>query len=130
MSSYTSLFITRQKDLELYYKVQYEPSNKELETFLEDFCLNEHYYNCGVYDYLSEKDNGHEIQSMVECELEKRKQKEEVEPFTFSFLKRKLGWNLFCELTGTNVYCINEGSEINDSEIFYLKKSDVEKYGL
>lgn len=51
-------------------------------------------------------------------------------PVTFSTLQRKLGWEKFCDVTGTDYYCKNEGYEIKDSEIFQISKSIVDEYGL
>src|SRR5690606_24862437 len=50
--------------------------------------------------------------------------------FTYSFLRRKLDWMQFCELTGTNEWCLKEGGEIKDTEIFYVTESKAKEYGL
>jgi hypothetical protein len=61
-------------------------------------------------------------------ELESLLNLEPTEPYTFAHLNRKLGWDKFCELTGTNEWCRNEGFVIEPNEIFYIKVSDVNKY--
>jgi hypothetical protein len=58
------------------------------------------------------------------------KDEEEKLSFTYSFLKRKLGWEKFCDLTGTSEWAINEGGEINDNEIYYFTISQAKKYNL
>lgn len=50
--------------------------------------------------------------------------------FTYSFLRLKLDWNQFCNLTGTGYYAIKEGFEIKDHEIFEIKESIAKQYGL
>lgn len=55
---------------------------------------------------------------------------EEEISFTYSFLRRKLDWMKFCELTGTNEYCRKEGREIEDSDIFYITESKAKEYNL
>lgn len=50
--------------------------------------------------------------------------------FTYSFLRRKLEWEKFCDLTGTNYYARNEGYEINDTDIFYITESKAKQFNL
>lgn len=68
------------------------------------------------------------------CNLQKLIELEEVEEETFPFtaytLQKQLGWGKFCDLTGVSHYAKCGGYEINDSEIFYIKESDIEKYNL
>lgn len=50
--------------------------------------------------------------------------------FSYSFLRRKLEWEQFCDLTGVNYYAKNEGYEIKDSEIFEITESKAKQYNL
>jgi len=56
--------------------------------------------------------------------------KEEEIPFSYSFLRRKLEWEQFCDLTGVGYYARNEGYEIKDSEIFEITESKAKQYNL
>jgi len=47
--------------------------------------------------------------------------------FTYSFLRRKLDWEQFCELTGVDYYALNNGFEIEDSEIFYITETQAKQ---
>jgi hypothetical protein len=55
---------------------------------------------------------------------------EEKISFTFSFLMRKLDWEKFCDLTGTDYYAKNEGYEFKDNEIFYISESKAKEFNL
>lgn len=55
---------------------------------------------------------------------------EEKVSFTYDFLRRKLDWTDFCDLTGIHYYAKAEGYEIKDSEIFYVTESKAKEYGL
>jgi len=125
MSIYTSLFISREKALVLYYMIRgNHPSNEELESFLEDFCLKERFYNCAVFDETPDADNSSEIESMVLDKINQIKE-EEVVPFTAYHLLKNLTSDQFYQISGCT-----RGYEPIDSEVFYIKKSDVEKYKL
>lgn len=50
--------------------------------------------------------------------------------FTYSFLRRKLDWEKFCDLTGTSFYAIKEGFEFKDNEIYYITKSKAKQFNL
>ena len=50
--------------------------------------------------------------------------------FTYSFLRRKLDWTDFCELTGTNEWAKKEGREFKDDEIFYIIESKAKQFNL
>ena len=58
------------------------------------------------------------------------KQKEETVSFTYSFLRRKLDWEEFCNLTGIDYYAIKNGYRIEDNEIFKLTESQAKKFNL
>lgn len=60
----------------------------------------------------------------------KEKVVEETYPFLYSFLRRKLDWEKFCELTGVSYYAKNEGYEIKDYEVFEITESKAKEYGL
>ena len=50
--------------------------------------------------------------------------------FTYSFLSRKLDWEKFCDLTGTNEWAKNEGAEFNDNDIYYVTESKAKQFNL
>lgn len=50
--------------------------------------------------------------------------------FTYSFLRRKLDWEQFCDLTGIDYYAKRNGYEIEDSEIFYITESKAKQFNL
>lgn len=50
--------------------------------------------------------------------------------FTYSFLMRKLSWEKFCDLTGTNEWAKNEGAEFNDNDIYYVIESKAKEFNL
>lgn len=50
--------------------------------------------------------------------------------FTYSFLRRKIDWEEFCDLTGVDYYAKREGYEIKDSEIFEISESKAKELGL
>lgn len=50
--------------------------------------------------------------------------------FTYSFLRIKLDWLDFCELTGTNEYAKSEGAEFKDNDIYYITESKAKQFNL
>lgn len=50
--------------------------------------------------------------------------------FTYSFLRRKIDWEQFCDLTGIDYYAIRNGYEIKDDEIFYITESKAKQFNL
>lgn len=50
--------------------------------------------------------------------------------FTYSFLRRKIDWEEFCDLTGIDYYAKANGWEVKDTEIFYITESQAKKYNL
>lgn len=58
------------------------------------------------------------------------KEVEEEIIFSYSFLRRKLGWEEFCDLTGINRYAKAEGYEIKNTDTFQIKESQAVKFGL
>lgn len=56
--------------------------------------------------------------------------KEEEIPFTYSFLRRKMDWEKFCDLTGTNEWAKNEGAEFKDNDIYYITESKAKQFNL
>lgn len=50
--------------------------------------------------------------------------------FSYSFLRRKLDWMEFCELTGVNEYARRDGFEIKDHEIFIVTESKAKQFKL
>lgn len=55
---------------------------------------------------------------------------EEKIPFTYAFLRRKLDWEEFCDLTGIDCYAIRNGFEIKDTEMFNVTESKAKEYNL
>lgn len=51
-------------------------------------------------------------------------------PFSYGFLRRKMEWGIFCELTGVGYYALREGYEIKDSELFEISELNAKKYNL
>jgi hypothetical protein len=54
--------------------------------------------------------------------LEPKSEEVELIPFTYAYLKRKLDWTDFCDITGVSHYALNEGFVIEDTEIFKIEK--------
>ena len=50
--------------------------------------------------------------------------------FSYEYLKLKLDWDDICAITGLSLYCRNEGFDIENSEIFRIKKSIAKQYNL
>ena len=46
-------------------------------------------------------------------------------PMTYGFLRSRIGWEAFCDITGIDYYAKREGYEIKDDEVFYLTESQV-----
>jgi hypothetical protein len=62
--------------------------------------------------------------------IEDTEKEEKTVPLTYFYLYNKLGWEKFCDLTGTNYYAKNEGASFNDTEIFNIKITEAEKLNL
>lgn len=60
----------------------------------------------------------------------KEEVEEETVSFTYSFLRRKLQWEDFCDITGIDYYAKRNGYEIKDHEIFEVKETVAKQYGL
>jgi hypothetical protein len=56
--------------------------------------------------------------------------KEEKIPFSYAFLRRKLDWEDFCDLTGIGYYATRNGFEIKDNETFEISESKAKEYNL
>lgn len=50
--------------------------------------------------------------------------------FTYSFLRRKIEWEQFCDLTGIDYYAIANGYQIKDDEVFYITESKAKQFNL
>ena len=46
-------------------------------------------------------------------------------PMTYGFLRNRISWEKFCDITGIDYYAKREGYEIKDDEIFYFTESQV-----
>lgn len=55
---------------------------------------------------------------------------EETISFSYSFLRRKLDWEQFCNLTGVDYYARANGFEIKDTENFDIKESKAKEFNL
>lgn len=55
---------------------------------------------------------------------------EETVYFSYSFLRRKLDWEQFCDLTGVDYYALKNGYEIKDTEIFNIEESKAKEFNL
>lgn len=79
-------------------------------------------YVSGTMDALDEDEY---IESLQSEPIE-----EETISFTYSFLRRKLDWMEFCELTGVSEYALRDGYEIKDYEIFIISESKAKQFNL
>lgn len=50
--------------------------------------------------------------------------------YSYSFLRRKMNWEEFCDMAGIDYYAVKNGLEIKDSEIFYVAESQAKKFNL
>lgn len=50
--------------------------------------------------------------------------------FTYSFLRRKIDWEEFCDLTGIDYYAKANGFEIKDDDVFYIAESKAKQFNL
>lgn len=75
-----------------------------------------------IHDTLTEDDY---IESLNKPVVE-----EEKISFTYSFLRRKLDWEKFCDLTGTNEWAKNEGAEFKDNDIYYITEPKAKQFNL
>lgn len=57
-------------------------------------------------------------------------EEEKTIPLTYGLLNRKIDWEDLHTLIGVGYYSIREGYEIKDTEVFNIKVSDAERYGL
>lgn len=91
-------------------------------------------YELGARDYCkSYKGIGSFIKEDVDIfidNLTEKEVEEEIIGFTYSFLRRKLGWEEFCDVTGVDYYARMNGYEIEDNELFKLTTSQAKKYDL
>lgn len=69
------------------------------------------------------------VEDFLEGLYSDRQDEEEI-TFSYSFLRRKLGWEEFCDLTGINRYAKAEGYEIKNTDTFQIKESKAVKFGL
>jgi hypothetical protein len=51
-------------------------------------------------------------------------------PFSYGFLRRKLDWEDFCDLTGVDYYATKNGFEIKDNETFEISESKAKEFNL
>ena len=62
--------------------------------------------------------------------LKDKKEELKTIPFTYFHLHNQLGWERFCDLTGTSIYARKEGYEIEYDEVFFISESDAKKFNL
>jgi len=66
---------------------------------------------------------------MVDLFKEVQKQEKTI-PVTYATIRRNIGWSEFAEVTGGNVYAINEGANFEDRHIFWVTSDQAEKLRL
>ncbi len=59
--------------------------------------------------------------------LNPNKEKEELIPITYGFIKNTFGWSRFCDVTNYNHYAINERGEPDLNDIFNVTKEQLDK---
>jgi len=69
------------------------------------------------------------IDNFIQNGFEKPEEEKTI-PITYGLLNRKIDWEDLHTLIGVGYYALNEGFEIKDTEVFDIKVSDAEKYGL
>lgn len=86
-------------------------------------------YSNGIDNYvstgLSTKDEDEYIESLNIKTVE-----EDKVCYSYSFLRRKLEWENFCDLTGIDCYAIRNGFEIKDTDLFYITESKAKQFNL
>lgn len=75
--------------------------------------------------YFTEYDESEYIDSLKESVIE-----EDKISFTYSFLRRKIDWEQFCDLTGIDYYAKAKGYEVKDDEVFYIAESKAKQFNL
>lgn len=98
---------------------EYTEKHLKLQEILQDYG-NKEFGDC-ILDEICEL-FGHELTPTDE--------EEETIPITYGILKRKIDWSDLHTLIGVGYYALKEGYEIKDTEVFEIKVSDAEKYGL
>lgn len=82
------------------------------------------------YDETEEgKDWGELVNKLQNFHFDKEVEEDKIS-FTYSFLRRKIDWEKFCDLTGIDYYAKANGWEVKDTEIFYITESQAKKYNL
>ena len=57
--------------------------------------------------------------------LNPQQEEENKIPMTYGFLRSRISWEKFCDITGIDYYAKREGYEIKDDELFYYTESQV-----
>jgi hypothetical protein len=70
------------------------------------------------------------VENFIKGIVPKKEVKDEKISFTYSFLRRILNWEEFCNLTGVDYYAKREGYEIKDNEVFEISELKAKKIGL
>lgn len=81
-------------------------------------------------DELDLKVDSHEHDEFVVNLIAEYKEPEKTHRIRYGALRRKMSWEKFCDITGTNYYAINEGGQFDDSDTYEIPESIVEKYNL
>lgn len=83
------------------------------------------------YDETEEgREWGKLVNKLQEFNFDKAVIEEDKISFTYSFLRRKIDWEQFCNLTGIDYYAKANGYQINDNEVFYIAESKAKKLNL
>lgn len=98
---------------------EYTEQHLKLQEILQDYGCEE-FGDC-ILD---------EICELFGHELTPTEEEEETIPLTYGLLSRKIYWYDLHTLIGVGYYALNDGFEIKDTEVFDIKISDAEKYGL
>lgn len=62
--------------------------------------------------------------------LSKEIEEESKITFSWAFLRRKLEWTEFCDLTGIDYYATREGYEIKDTDTFEVTEQKAKEFNL
>ena len=73
---------------------------------------------------LEDSDIFEDMYALFGIELPEEKVKESKDtPVTYSTIKKTVGWNQFCNITGHNHYAINEWGDYDTSHVFYITET-------
>jgi len=97
-----------------------EDLRKSYEQGAIDYCKSPKSINT----FLSE-----DVDKYIDSLNEVSKEEEKI-PFSYGFLRRKLDWEDFCDLTGVDYYAKRNGFVIEDNETFEISESKAKEFNL